>query len=111
MYARIVPSAQNAERVIQTFVSLLLTGAVHRQLHRVGREAVRQCKAADALLLGRGLLDICTECAVDRLAERFFIRAACQVLLGRLRSDNAHIGPLIGFAAQIGRADRALFAF
>mgnify|MGYP000338380958 CR=1 FL=1 len=52
MYARIVPSAQNAERVIQTFVSLLLTGAVHRQFHCVGREAVRQCKAADALLLG-----------------------------------------------------------
>ena len=72
---------------------------------------MRQCKAADALLLGRGLLGICTECAVDRLAERFFIRAACQVLLGRLRGDNAHIGPLIGFAAQIGRADRALFAF
>ena len=47
MYARIVPSAQNAERVIQTFVSRFLTGAVHRQ--RVGREAVRQCKAADAL--------------------------------------------------------------
>ena len=111
MYARIVPSAQNAERVIQTFVSLLLTGAVHCQLHRVGREAVRQCKAADALLLGRGLLGICTECAVDRLAERFFIRAACQVLLGRLRGDNAHIGPLVGLAAQIGRADRALFAF
>ena len=72
---------------------------------------MRQCKAADALLLGRGLLGICTECAVDRLAERFFIRAACQVLLGRLRGDNAHIGPLIGFAAQIGRADRALFTF
>ena len=70
-------------------MALMRLGAADSQLDRLRREAVRERKAADALLLGRRLLDIRTECTVDRLAERFFIRAACQVLLGRLRGDNA----------------------
>ena len=74
MYAALFPLAQDAERIIQTTMTLMRLGAADSQLDRLRREAVRERKAADALLLGGRLRRVRAERTVERLDERLFAR-------------------------------------
>ena len=109
MYAALFPLAQDAERIIQTAMALMRLGAADSQLDRLRREAVRERKAADALLLGGRLRRVRAERTVERLDERLFAHAPRQILLRVLRVDDAHVRPLIGLALDVGQAHLALF--
>ena len=111
MYAALFPLAQDAERIIQTTMTLMRLGAADSQLDRLRREAVRERKAADALLLGGRLRRVRAERTVERLDERLFAHAPRQILLRVLRVDDAHVRPLVGFALDVGQADLAFFVF
>ena len=109
MYAALFPLAQDAERIIQTAMALMRLGAADSQLDRLRREAVRERKAADALLLGGRLRRVRAERTVERLDKRLFAHAPRQILLRVLRVDDAHVRPLIGLALDVGQAHLALF--